>query len=398
MRGNAFSTTSFWITALLLAATAPECAEAADAGPSAWTVEAHNTVEFWSNLRGGYSTGGATLDKLQASLRFEGEAVGWRGFSAYAQVFKTNSESLSSARTGDAQTVSNIEAVHVERLFELWAAQAFGQEDKPGWVSVRAGLIDLNRTFDSIGTAELFLNSSHGIGPDLSHSGLGNPSIFPITAPSAQVDWRASRTLMLHLGAFGAPDPERAHNFADLRLSNRTGAIVIGQADYRLGKSAQASVALWRYTADLPSFVDPARRLTPKPGAYAFIEGPTPLAGRPSGWLRAGFADGRVQDVSGYVGAGLVWKGVVPGRAADRFGVAAAHARIGGAGRASGLPDAETSFEASYSVRVGRCCHLQPDVQHILHPALAPGLKNATIIGLRVAAFARAPDPPGEDD
>ena len=396
MRSNA-SSTSLWIAALLLA-VAPACARAADAPPPAWTLEARETADFWSNLQGGFSTGGTTLNKLQASLRFEGDAVGWRGFSAYAQVFKTNSQSLSSTRSGDTQTASNIEAVHVERLFEFWAAQALGEEDKPGWLQLRAGLIDLNRTFDSVGPADLFLNSSHGIGPDLSHSGLGSPSIFPLTAPSAQVDWRPAGKLTLHFGAFASPDPDRGHNFADLRLSSRAGAIVIGQADYQLGKDGQASVAVWRYTSDLPSFIDPARRLTPRPGAYAFVQGPTLLPGRPSGWLRGGFADGRVQDVSGYLGAGLVWKGVVPGRAADRFGVAVAHARIGGAGRSIGLPDAETSFEASYSFRLGPYLHLQPDVQHIVHPALAPGLKNATIVGLRLVAFARAPDPPGDDD
>lgn len=397
MRSGAYQT-SQWIAAALLAVAAPACARAADAPPPAWTLEARDTVDFWRNLQGGISTGGTTLNKLQASLRFEGEAVGWRGLSAYAQVFKTNSESLSLARTGDTQTASNIEAAHVERLFELWAAQAFGEEDKPGWVQVRAGLIDLNRTFDSIGPAELFLNSSHGIGPDLSHSGLGSPSIFPITAPSAQVDWRPTAKLLLHVGAFAAPNPDRAHNFADLRLSGRAGGIVIGQADYELGQDdAQASVAVWRYTADLPSFVDPDRRLTPRPGAYAFVQGPTPLPGRPRGWLRAGFADGRVQDVSGYLGAGLVWKGLVPGRDADRFGLAVAHARIGGAGRSTGLPDAETSFEASYSLKLGPYLHLQPDVQHIVHPAGAARLKDATAVALRLVAFARTPDPPGKD-
>lgn len=383
-----------WIAAALAVAALPAGAAAAEAPDRRWTFEARNTAEVWRNLQGGFSVGNATLDKLQASARFESG----HGFSAYAQVFKTNSESLSLTRTGDAQTASNIEASGIERLFELWAAQAFGDEDKPGWVSLRAGLIDMNRTFDSIAPADLFLSSSHGIGPDLSHSGLGSPSIFPITAPSAQVDWRPSRKLVLHVGAFGDPDPAHAHNFADLRLSSRAGAIVIGQADYQLGKDGQASVAVWRYTSDLPSFVDPALRLTPKPGAYAFVQGPTVLPGRPSGWLRGGFADGRVQDVSGYLGAGLVWKGVVPGRAADRFGVAVAHARIGGAGRSTGLPDAETSFEASYSFRLGRYVHLQPDVQHILHPALAPGLKSATIVGLRAVAFVRTPDPSEEGD
>jgi len=391
------SLTSLWTAAALAAGLAPDHAQAAPT--PVWTLEARDTAEAWRNLQGGLSVGDAALNKLQASLRFTGDGVGWRGFSAYAQVFATSSGSLSQTRTGDTQTASNIEAPHVERLFELWAAQDFGEQDKPGWVSLRAGLIDLNRTFDSVSPAGLFINSSHGIGPDLSHSGRVDPSIFPISGLAAQVDWRPSRRLTTHLGVFAEPDPARIHNFVDLRLSSRDGVIVIGQADYDLGHDAQASVGVWRETAAEPSLADPTRMLRPHPGAYAFVQAPTPLPGKPSGWLRAGFADGRLQDVDGYLGAGLAWKGLVPGRADDRFGLAVAHARISGAARAAGgLPSAETSYEASYSFKLGRFLHLQPDVQHIVHPATAPGLRNATVVGLRLVAFVRTPDPPGDED
>jgi carbohydrate-selective porin OprB len=87
------------------------------------------------------------------------------------------------------------------------------------------------------------------------------------------------------------------------------------------------------------------------------------------------------------------------GRPADSFGVAVAHAIIGGASRSVfGLPASETIFEATYSWRMNRYLHLQPDVQHIVHPALAAHLPDATAIGLRLVAFVRAPDPPGKDN
>lgn len=383
--------------ALTVCAWAGLAHAAEKAPPSPLTLEARETVEAWRNLQGGVSVGNTTLNKLQASLRFDGEAVGWRGFSAYAQVFKTNAESLSLARTGDIQTVSNIEAPDVERLFELWAAQAFGDAEAPGWLSLSAGLIDLNRTFDSIETAGLFLNSSHGIGPDLSHSGVSGPSIFPVTGPAVRVDWRASRKLVTHLGVFGEPDPARLRDFADLRLSKRLGAIVIAQADYALAGDGQASLGLWRYTARQASLADPDRLLEPRPGVYGFVEGRTSLPGGPRGWLRAGYADRRVQSVAGYVGGGLVWQGLPAGRTSDSFGLAVGHAVIGGPARAvQGLSAAETTFEATYSIRLGRYVHLQPDVQHILHPAGRAGVRDATAVGLRLVAFGR--DPSGEDD
>src|SRR5438105_8595388 len=91
---------------------------AADA--PALSFEVRDTAEFWRNLQGGLSVGNTSLNKLQASVTFDGEAVGRPGFRAYVQVFRTNAESLSLARTGDIQTASNIEAPKTTRLFELW--------------------------------------------------------------------------------------------------------------------------------------------------------------------------------------------------------------------------------------------------------------------------------------
>jgi porin len=374
-------------------------ARAADAPPAPLTLELRDTAEVWRNLQGGIAVGDTTLNKAQFSLRFAGDAVGWRGFSAYAQLFKTNAESLSLARTGDIQTVSNIEAPDVTRLFEFWVSQEFGAADKPGWTLVRGGLIDLNRTFDSIEPAGLFINSSHGIGPDLSRSSPTGPSIFPVSGPSLQADWRPTGRLVTHLGVFGTPNVSRQGQFADLSTASGYRATIIAQADYAFAQDAQASIGVWRYAAAQPSVADPTRRLHARPGVYGFVEGPTPFFGKPSGWIRLGIADGRVQAVSGYAGGGLVWKGLLPGRASDRFGVAIAHAVIGGPSRdLQGLPPAETTLEATYSFRLGRFLHLQPDVQHIIRPAGGPGLPNATVVGLRLTAFARGPEDPGGDD
>jgi porin len=374
-------------------------ARAADAPPAPLILELRDTAEVWRNLQGGFSVGDTTLNKAQFSLRFEGDAVGWRGFTAYAQLFKTNAESLSLTRTGDIQTVSNIEAPDVTRLFELWAEQAFGDPDKAGGIVVRGGLVDLNRTFDSIEPAGVFINSSNGIGPDLSRSSPSGPSIFPVSGPSLQADWRPAGNLLTHLGVFGVPDVARQGRFADLATASGYRAMVIAQADYAFGKGAQAAVGVWRYAAAQPTVADPGRRLHARPGVYGFVEGTTPLPGKPGGWIRLGIADGRVQPVSGYAGGGLVWTGLVPRRAHDQFGVAVAHAVIGGPSRdLLGLPPAETTIEWTYSFRLNRYLHLQPDVQHIIRPAGGPGLPNATVMGLRLTAFAHAPEAPDADD
>jgi len=67
---------------------------------------------------------------------------------------------------------------------------------------------------------------------------------------------------------------------------------------------------------------------------------------------------------------------------------------IGAPGRrAFGVPAAETTLEASYSLRLGRFLHLQPDLQHIFRPAGTPGARSATAVALRVTAFASTAGP-----
>ena len=178
------------LAALATALGAREPAHAAEA--PAFSVELRDTADFWRNLQGGLRRGNTSLNKLSAAVTFDGEAAGIAGFRAYVQVFRTNAQSLSLARTGDIQTASNIEAPRVDRLFELWAEQSRGSDDAAGWLMVRGGVIDLNRTFDSISTAGLFLSSSHGIAPDLSKSGLSGPSIFPVAGPAIQAGWRGT--------------------------------------------------------------------------------------------------------------------------------------------------------------------------------------------------------------
>jgi porin len=55
---------------------------------------------------------------------------------------------------------------------------------------VKIGLYDLNSEFDVIEAAALFLNPSHGIGPDFAQSGRNGPSIFPVTSLAIRGEYR----------------------------------------------------------------------------------------------------------------------------------------------------------------------------------------------------------------
>ena len=328
------------------------------------------------------------LTKVQVSATARGDAIGDAGGALHLRLFRTDGASLS-ARVGDIQTVSNIEAPSVTRLFEAWAEQHLGRR---GAVAIRAGLMDLNADFDPLETSALFVNSSHGIGPDISKSGRNGPSIFPVSSLGVRAEWQASERVTLRAAAFdGVPgDPARPRAFAAVRLRPGDGALLIGQADYRFAHDVKLELGGWSYTSAAASdTVDPAR--SRDRGAYASIEGP--LSARYSAWLRAGFALADAQPVSGYLGGGVILKGLLRRHEEDQLGLAVAHAIVSPAARRlDGLSGAETTVEATYQVRLGRFFAIQPDAQWVRHPAAVAGTRNALVVGLRLVLVAGYPD------
>lgn len=376
-----------------LAATA---AAAADTPPSI-SVGIRETLDGWDNVSGGLKTGTVLLNKLQISGTLRGASIGLPGLSLHAQVFRTDGHSLSD-RVGDIQTVSNIEAPPSTRLFEAWVEEKVGDERRS--LGIRAGLMDLNAQFDANDSASLFVNSSHGIGPDISRSGRNGPSIFPVTSAGAAVSLLLGKSWTFRVAAFdGVPgNPDRPKAFVSARLGHGDGALLIGQADYHLSDDATIEGGAWHYTAR-PSAIGAATDRAHDQGAYASLAAPLPGLKGMSGWIRAGIADRAAQPVSAYFGSGLVAQGLFAGRPDDRLGFAVAHAMIGApARRDSGLPRAETTFEASYQLSVRRTLVLQPDVQYVRHPAGNTGAGNALVLGTRLVVTFGYPGQPSATD
>jgi porin len=373
-----------------LAAAAPARADDPDTDVAAAKAPVKLTVleivDLWRNTEGGVSVGDEALSKLRVSATVDGDEIGHPGFKAHVQLFATNGQSFSLARVGDIQTLSNIDAPTAVRLFDLWAEQSLGD------VTLRAGLMDVNLDFDAIAPAQLFVNSSHGIGPDLSKSGVVGPTIFPVSTLAAEASWKATKRLTLKVAASdGVPgDADHPGAFAAVNLGGQEGAMLLGQADTDLGGDAQASLGVWGYTTRY-SQIFPARiPAHGSGGVYGFIQGP--LGKDWTGWVRVGAADPQADIVASYLGFGVVKAAPFPGRKDDQLGLAVARAGFGGdARRALDLPNAETAIEETYRYVAGPHLSLQPDLQYIIHPASAPHLPNALAVGLRLILLGNAP-------
>jgi porin len=376
--------------ALICAACTATAARAAVAPDPDVTLSMRETADAWRNVEGGESVGWTSLNKLQVSGTWTANRLGEPGFRLHLQVFRTNGERLTS-RVGDLQTVSNIEALSATRLFEAWAEQRVGKTGAGG-LEVRAGLIDLNSDFDSIAPAGLFINSSHGIGPDLSKSGRNGPSIFPVSAAAVRLTWTPTPVWTVRGGLFdGVPgDPDHPKAFAAVRLGDGDGALAIGEADRKLGKDGQLSLGAWRYSAELPSLDGDRRRRDG--GVFAFVEGPLPELQGWDGWMRVGAANGDVQAVSRYFGAGVVRSHFLAARPGDRLGLAVSRAAVSSAARTlQGLRGAETTFEATYQLKIADWIAAQPDIQYVVHPSSRAGLSDALVMGVRLVVTAGYP-------
>lgn len=126
-----------------------------------------------------------------------------------------------------------------------------------------------------------------------------------------------------------------------------------------------------------------------------YLRGEAQVSGDAQKGLRAfarlGIADPHANAFGGFVGGGLLWRGLVPGRAEDDTGIAFATAIAGTDQRRvsratyGSADSAETAIELTHRFAVSKWLSIQPDVQYVIDPGLDPTLKNAMAVGVRAA-------------
>jgi porin len=379
MRGSAISL--FWhvraASLVLLLVCSPGFA--AD-----YAFEASYTGDVLVNASGGIETGTRYLDNLDLKLEVDLDRIWGPGAGKLlVSGLYNNGSTFSNELVGDLQVVSNIDTAEAWRVYELW--YELGDDSK----SVRVGLYDLNSEFDVNETGALFLNSSHGIGPELGQTGLNGPGIFPVTSMSLraalQLDSVTARIVVMD----AVPgDPEDPASYAiDLRRDD--GCLTVAELDMRLADSARIWAGYWRYSAEFEhGFGDGSDR--GNDGWYVGLERSLAFGSHSGAWfVRLGQADERFNALHGYAGLGLVIDGPFPARSGDHLGFAVASARAGGPYRnlldqsGAGAKRHETTWEMTYQAQINEYLVLQPDIQYVRNPAASASLDNAWVFGLR---------------
>ena len=378
--------------------TPPKPTKPGEGPPSPFTFTAAYTADLLANLRGGQKAGPGYVDLIKLSAAYDGGNAGHEGLTGLVSVEHANGANFTGERVGGFQSVSGSEAQPAAlRLYEVWLQREMGKG------AIKAGLIDISTTFDVQETAALFLNASHGIAPELGDTGLNGPSDYPTTALAVTTVYRPAEGWTAQLGVFDGVtgDPDHRGRFVAVKLSARDGAFVIAQLEKRFGDVARLEAGGWTYTAAFPSLVQidapgSPRSVRGNGGVYGLIEGrllggPQGNGGSLSGWLRAGVANGDINRAETYLGGGLVYTGLIPGREKDDIGVAFARAGFGEGARREGAREglmiggSETDLEVTYRYAFRDWLNIQPDVQYVIRPGGDQRLGNALIIGLRLA-------------
>lgn len=273
---------------------------------------------------------------------------------------------------GAAQTYSNIDGGPRTTLYEAWIEQRL-LSDK---VRVKAGKIDANTEFDSVQTANDFLNSSMGYSPTI----VAFPS-YPEPKLGFNAFLRPTTNNAIGLGVF---DTAAAGSLLIIE-PGRTWSL--GQTENR----GHVSGGYWRLGGNLSGFDGKAS--AGSQGFYSVLEQTLWRNSKPeqaersvSGFLQLGTADGRVNPFERHLGAGTVLQGTRHKRTQDSIGVAITWVRFSTEPAASFDYRGEFILESYYKAAITKHLSFVQDFQFVHHPGGLRSNPDCPVVTPRLVA------------
>src|SRR4051812_32796207 len=369
------------------------------------------------NVSGGVARGAIHFGRLDLSVDADlDKLVGWTGGRFYANAFVIYGRGLSRNYVMNLATISEIEALPDQRLYNAYFEQSFFD----GRLNIRAGQQAADVEFFDSQTDDLFINGTFGW-PAIKASNLpaGGPAP-PIAVPGIRIKAALTDQISAFAAVFngdpsgpGDADPQlRDHHGLAFRVNDRPW--VIGQVRFSYdidigGRPLAGNVTpgAWRHygsfdsqrlTAEGLSIADPGgsgipARLRGNYGIFAVIEQvlyrpPEVRENSTSASLPGVTAFGRIAYsppdrnlIDLYVDGGIGFVGFVPGRPLDRFGMAVAYMRISNADRNldldtrffSGIPSpvrsSEILLEMIYEAHIKPGWLIAPYFQYVARPS-----------------------------
>jgi len=370
--------------------------------------------EVWGNTMGGIQRGCVTTSLLQGATAVDLEKLmGWKGASFYSRWLYLYGQDPAANLVGNIFTVSNIAGYSTFRNIDLWIEQKL-VDDK---VALRVGQLEADSDFAISEYGAIFINSTFGW-PAFLYTSIpnGGPN-YPVGAPGVYLKLKPIEPLTLKFAVYqGNVFAQNVNNHGftwDLSADN--GFLYMSEACYQYEEYAmpgQVKAGAWFLTGSMPSVNNPNTTVWGNTGYYGIIDQMlyrSPCCHEQSHKLsdeglgvfgRVSYEPSDRNFMDFYCDTGFDYKGLIPTRHNDIFGIGFAYGQVSNGMRSPQAdvggnptftpPDVtatslnyEMAFETSYVAQVTPWMVLQPDMQYIIHPGATSQVGNALVVGLR---------------
>jgi len=373
-------------------------------GKKGVNLEIAYTGEYFSNIVGGIEQNSDLLHNFDLIFDFDLDNIfGWKNASVNTYILG-NSGGIPNDFVGTIQGISNIAAYNTWKIYEFWLEQNLFNEK----LSLLLGLYDLNSEFDVQETSSIFLNPSHGIGPEIALTGLNGPSIFPTTSLALRAIINISDNLLLKTAIFdGVPGDVNNPNGTKILLNKKDGILSISELQYHSNSEIFAegffkySLGAWFYTEKFENFessflLNGEIKKSGNFGVYAsgekkIISENNNVRQGLSAFLRIGFANKNVNQISSYYGGGINYIGLFPGRDNEILGLVFAVSNNSSKFMSSVIEEYqfvidnehEYIFEFTYTLNIFDYLIVQPDLQYVINPVFS-SISHSLLFGIRI--------------
>jgi porin len=198
------------------------------------SLQATETSEYLSNLRGGLQRGGTYDGLTTVTLGVDTKkAFGWDGGTFNVSALQIHGRNLSEYNLGTLNTASGIEAQDTTRLWELWYQQSFDNKR----FDVKVGQQSIDQEFMVSSYAATFVNTMFGW-PGLPSYDLpsGGPA-YPLSDLGIRFRAQLNASITGLLGVYDAdPLGNNPNNLSGTNFNLHTGAMYIGELQYALNQ------------------------------------------------------------------------------------------------------------------------------------------------------------------
>lgn len=340
------------------------------------------TGEVFTNMRGGISTRDATryLGLMDIALTADLKKLGFApGGTVFVLGENSHGMGLTERFVGDRQVLSNIDPLEpFTQVTEYWWERKLADDT----FTFRLGKQDVNKEFAVVDLGGDFINSSFG-----QHHNVPMPS-WPDTAMGVLGLWQFRETSALKLATFDGAATGGSWGF-----SGTGDTFTIGEFEQQWSLCHKRlpgdfHVGLWYHNGSWANVQDDSQVHSGNHGAYLGLD---QMLWKES-WdaedsqglglfLQYGWSPESLNEVPHYFGAGLLYKGLLPGRDEDTTGLG-----LGQVTFSTFLPvrSNETAVELFHKMRLTPHLTLQPDLQYIANPD--GQYRDAFVFGLRCEA------------